>query len=781
MDHHENVDDIMIADINNYDGDDDDDDDNNKIKKQITKERWSHQELMQFSSHLLDWIRHNKLKNGQLKKKFYDSYQADCGNVRSIEKVRGKLKIMKKNWKSLESWEHYDESNEKLRIKMSDDDLRIMKSLKWGLENPDSIFSDDSDNSDGNGLEEEEENEEDIIVDEDDYEKVEKYESYVYESDLNTTSWFGRSEIYKTVLVREQRPLSENFEEAVILNVFVSHGVSFVTLDYGNGFHKDILNVESNFKEFVNLSQSTTIKNDTESSLIYDSDFIIDSHENVETTTSGCSFFEALREGETLQARQRKEGQYSMCEIVSILQNKVLVKWTANGVSEELPKDPNYFEYLPNTRKRNAPYKSGESPERSKLKVSYQSPASVSRRPTSGKSTFSSSATPGLSSVSRSSVPSKRSSITWEPGSDFVLLNLIINLDVKSFAFFKQIATSFNKNDIQPTDCKMNITEEQAKKRFKKIFDGNLYETIFQKFELNNDIQKESKVRLKAAYDFLFDEPKIKSSRNKKANGGSDNSVRRYSGSFNDLSFKKSDKNEVYDEVFEDIYENNDDEPSENKRAVKESFFDEISIKHYCFVQKLEDETCQFYLIPVNYIGGTIMIISVTLSSEISLASKVLNLNSIDFPVLSSRLLPIGTTAIDYYAICILEKTEGKKWLCYSPTLDLWFLTRWGAKKSDDRITKKLKKNAGRVDPMKIVVDDLPVTLFRNYKNEICSCLCTDIVFKNGNLVGKKGSTGTRVLTRNHKKRKKPLGKVCYPSRSSIGNAQFVAQSHPGH
>lgn len=177
------------------------------------------------------------------------------------------------------------------------------------------------------------------------------------------------------------------------------------------------------------------------------------------------------------------------------------------------------------------------------------------------------------------------------------------------------------------------------------------------------------------------------------------------------------------------------------------------------------------------------MIIRETLSSEISLESNVsnlnLNLNLNDFPNLSSRLLPSGTTAVDYYAICVLEKTEGKKWLCYSPTLDIWFLNRWGSKKFD-RITQKLKIRAGRVDPMKILVDGLDVTLFRNDKNEICSCLCTDVL-KNGNLVGKKGSTGTRVLTRNHKKRKKPLGKVCYPSRSSLGNAQFVAQSHPGN
>jgi hypothetical protein len=163
---------------------------------------------------------------------------------------------MKEKWEIVNKWEHDDGTNKNTKLKMNDDDLKILKELKRVLEHPEDISSDDSDdsdNSDENDLEEEEENEEDI-EDEDDFEN-DVYESDVYEGDFNTTAWFGCSGIKKTVLARE-RPSSENFEEAIILNVIVSHGLSYVTLKYRNGCKKDIRNVESNFKEFVTLNNS---------------------------------------------------------------------------------------------------------------------------------------------------------------------------------------------------------------------------------------------------------------------------------------------------------------------------------------------------------------------------------------------------------------------------------------------------------------------------------------------------------------------------------------------
>jgi hypothetical protein len=66
MDQHENVDDIMITDNNDYD----DVDENNELKKERTRENWTHQELMQFSSHFLEWILRNKEKNGYLTQNF---------------------------------------------------------------------------------------------------------------------------------------------------------------------------------------------------------------------------------------------------------------------------------------------------------------------------------------------------------------------------------------------------------------------------------------------------------------------------------------------------------------------------------------------------------------------------------------------------------------------------------------------------------------------------------------------------------------------------------------
>ena len=102
-----------------------------------SKISWTKNEVMEFASHLLEWIKDEKhiYKNGIITDVFYSSYNSNFNAVkRDISKVRDKFKWMNANWDSVQSWKHPDfidsKSSTPVLHEFDEEQIKILNALK---------------------------------------------------------------------------------------------------------------------------------------------------------------------------------------------------------------------------------------------------------------------------------------------------------------------------------------------------------------------------------------------------------------------------------------------------------------------------------------------------------------------------------------------------------------------------------------------------------------------------------------------------------------------------